>query len=270
MRKLEIDPEFRAQIPPATPEELAELERDILEHGIRDSLVAWRGVLLDGHQRYEIAQRHKLLFQVLEYEFPDRRAAADWIDRNQLGRRNLTPDQMSLIRGRRYNRVKHRGERTDLTSTTNQKRFGKAGRAAVLGKEHAVSKNTIVQDGHFAAAVEALKPLVPDIEQRVISGKGPPRETVRAAAALIASDPAKAVAFLETPPARKRLRRLPGKPIAERLQRAVAGIVSAIEVASEVDFSPLVGTPEAGAAAAELRRVAPVLRRMRLRLEGQA
>lgn len=30
----------------------------------------------------------------------------DWIDANQLGRRNLTPDQMSFIRGRRYNRVK--------------------------------------------------------------------------------------------------------------------------------------------------------------------
>ncbi len=33
-------------------------------------------------------------------------ALADWIDANQLGRRNLTPDQMSLIRGRRYNRMK--------------------------------------------------------------------------------------------------------------------------------------------------------------------
>jgi hypothetical protein len=33
-------------------------------------------------------------------------AAADWIDANQLGRRNLTPDQRTLLIGRRYNRTK--------------------------------------------------------------------------------------------------------------------------------------------------------------------
>ena len=30
----------------------------------------------------------------------------DWMDANQLGRRNLTPDQRSLLRGRRYDRTK--------------------------------------------------------------------------------------------------------------------------------------------------------------------
>jgi len=40
----------------------------------------------------------------------------DWIDANQLGRRNLTPDQRSIIRGRRYNRMKRQGARTDLLS----------------------------------------------------------------------------------------------------------------------------------------------------------
>ena len=38
--------------------------------------------------------------------FADVDAAMDWIDANQLGRRNLTPDQRSIIRGRRYNRMK--------------------------------------------------------------------------------------------------------------------------------------------------------------------
>ena len=38
-----------------------------------------------------------------------------WIDTNQLGRRNLTPDQASLLRGRRYKRTQRQGERTDLT-----------------------------------------------------------------------------------------------------------------------------------------------------------
>ncbi len=32
--------------------------------------------------------------------------ALDWMDANQLGRRNLTPDAFRLLLGRRYNRVK--------------------------------------------------------------------------------------------------------------------------------------------------------------------
>jgi hypothetical protein len=31
---------------------------------------------------------------------------ADWIDANQLGRRNLTPDAFKMLLGRRYNRTK--------------------------------------------------------------------------------------------------------------------------------------------------------------------
>jgi hypothetical protein len=53
-------------------------------------------------------QRHGLPFQTAGISLPDRDAALDWIDTNQLARRNLTPDQASLLRGRRYNRMKKR------------------------------------------------------------------------------------------------------------------------------------------------------------------
>ena len=42
-------------------------------------------------------------FTTVEHAFADREAAMDWIDANQLGWRNLTPDQRSFLRGRRYN-----------------------------------------------------------------------------------------------------------------------------------------------------------------------
>jgi hypothetical protein len=32
----------------------------------------------------------------------------DWMDANQLGRRNITPDQFTLLLGRRYNRAKNK------------------------------------------------------------------------------------------------------------------------------------------------------------------
>ena len=107
MEKLIIDPEFKGQIPEPTPEELAQLEQNLIEHGgARDPLVSWQGILLDGHNRLEICTRLDLPYQVIALNLADRQAAEDWIDRNQLGRRNLSPDTASLLRGRIYNRTK--------------------------------------------------------------------------------------------------------------------------------------------------------------------
>ncbi len=80
-------------------------------------------------------------------------AAADWIDANQLGRRNLTPDQMSLLRGRRYNRLK--GKREDnLKQNIPKGHFVPSGRTAdKLAGEHGVDARTIRRDGQYAEAV---------------------------------------------------------------------------------------------------------------------
>lgn len=88
-----IDPEFRALIPPLTREEFAQLEANLLADGCRDSLIAWNGVLLDGHNRLEICEAHNLPYRVSEQRCQDRDDVKAWIIRNQLGRRNLRPFQ---------------------------------------------------------------------------------------------------------------------------------------------------------------------------------
>ncbi|HPD46118.1 MAG TPA: hypothetical protein P5279_06255 [Anaerohalosphaeraceae bacterium] len=105
---LHIDKEFKGLIPPLSAEEFRQLEENILAEGCRDPLVTWQGVILDGHNRYEICRKHNLEFQTVpKLTINDRDEAKDWIDKNQLGRRNLTPDQMSLIRGRIRERRKY-------------------------------------------------------------------------------------------------------------------------------------------------------------------
>lgn len=190
--QIQIDPEFRALIPPLSSDERSLLEENIVRDGCRDPLVVWNGILLDGHNRYDICSSLSLPFPVIEIALPDREAAADWIDTNQLGRRNLTPDQASLIRGRRYNRQKRQGERNDLTSTQIE---GKSPTAERLAEQHGVSRATIERDGTFARAVETLKPHVPDIEERVMSGDVPSKQAVVEAA----KEPEKAVEFLGKP-----------------------------------------------------------------------
>ena len=94
-----VDSEFRALIPPMTPEELTQLERNVTQSCgvVRDPLAVWNGLLLDGHHRYDLAQQHGWNYHTIEIPLPDRSAAKVWIIRNQLGRRNLTPFQRSEL-----------------------------------------------------------------------------------------------------------------------------------------------------------------------------
>src|ERR1700688_4203601 len=101
---IQIDPEFRALCPPLTAEELTQLEESLIaDNGARDSLVTWGSVLLDGHNRHAICTRLGRPFTTVEARaVTSRDEAMDWIVKNQLGRRNLTPEQVSYLRGKRY------------------------------------------------------------------------------------------------------------------------------------------------------------------------
>lgn len=95
--ELMIDAEFKALIPPLSDEELAGLEASLLAEGCRDSLIAWNGILIDGHNRREICNKHDLPYEVVDREFKDRDAAKVWIIRNQFARRNLMPFQRAEL-----------------------------------------------------------------------------------------------------------------------------------------------------------------------------
>ena len=69
---------------------MQQLEANIVADGCRDALVLWRGILLDGHNRYEICTRLKIKFNTIELDVADRDDAMIWVIRNQFGRRNLS------------------------------------------------------------------------------------------------------------------------------------------------------------------------------------
>jgi len=87
---LSIDAEFKTLIPPLSPEERTGLEASIVAEGCRDAIITWNGIIVDGHNRYEICQRHGIAFRTEPREFPDRDAAKLWIIDNQLSRRNIS------------------------------------------------------------------------------------------------------------------------------------------------------------------------------------
>ena len=94
--------------------------------------------------------------------FKDREAVMDWMDANQLGRRNLSPDAFRLLLGRRYNRTKgsHGGDRKSSHQNEGLKKT-----AETLSEEHGVSKATVERAGKFAEEVEASPALQDAIKQ---------------------------------------------------------------------------------------------------------
>lgn len=80
---------FQNIMPPLTDDEYKQLEENILAEGIREPLVIWGDVLIDGHNRYEIAQKHGLEYKTVQKEFANDTEAKIWIITNQLGRRNI-------------------------------------------------------------------------------------------------------------------------------------------------------------------------------------
>jgi N6-adenosine-specific RNA methylase IME4 len=165
-----IDAEFKKAIPPLAAEELKALEDSIVAEGCRDALVVWKEkqAIVDGHNRYDICTRNNIPYRIFEKSFADRDEALDWIDANQLARRNLSPDQMSLLRGRRYNRVKGRQGGDHKSNGQNDLLIN---RAETLATQYGVSEKTIRRDAEFADTVGELQTTIPDIEERVLLGR---------------------------------------------------------------------------------------------------
>lgn len=93
MQNITIDTEFKNLIPPLTDKEYAGLEQSIVEEGCRDALITWNGILIDGHNRYEICTEHNIDFETREFYFNDRDEVKLWMMKNQLARRNLNDFQ---------------------------------------------------------------------------------------------------------------------------------------------------------------------------------
>jgi hypothetical protein len=194
MTDVRIDKEFAALIPPLTDEELAGLEENILRDGIRDALVVWQGegLLLDGHNRFAIAQKHSVTYRVKHLEFKTRDEAKAWTISNQLGRRNLTPDQASYLRGKEYELTKKAQGGTGANQHTEQSGNScQSATAQKLADKHGVSEKTIRNDAEYARAVDELEEVAPGLRAKVMRGEGPAKKVIVEAAKLEDKEEAK-------------------------------------------------------------------------------
>ena len=190
---LTIDPEFASIIPPLREEEQKQLEENILADGVViNPLIVWNGVIVDGHNRYRILQQHpEIQFTTYEKEFSDRYAAIAWICKNQLGRRNLTPQQFKYLIGQQYEAEKrteqfHGNQHTLVYESgriQNESDHRPERTRYRIARENKTSASFVQRAGHFAQGVDAAEEAVPGIKQEILTGSIKPTEKAVAAIA---------------------------------------------------------------------------------------
>ena len=190
LQHLTIDPEFASKIPPLREEELKQLEENILADGVViNPLIVWNDVIVDGHNRYHILQKHpEIQFTTYEKQFPDRYAAIAWICKNQLGRRNLTPQQFKYLIGQQYEaeKVSHGGDRKSdqqKSSVQNEHLIEREKTSQRIANENNVSASFVRRSECFAKGVDAAEEVAPGIKQEILTGSIKPTEKAVAAIA---------------------------------------------------------------------------------------
>ena len=121
-------PELKAYIDPLTPDEYESLERSILDEGCRDALVLWGNILVDGHNRFGICQKHGLPFKTIQNErFQNMDDIHLWMIDQHLGRRSVSDFQRGVLALRKREII---AERRALAAAAVQAAKAEAGDAA--------------------------------------------------------------------------------------------------------------------------------------------
>ena len=112
-----VKEELKAYIDPLTADEYEALERSILAEGCRDALVLWGDVLVDGHNRHGICQKHGLPFTTVQNtRFQTMEDVHLWMIEQHLGRRSVSDFQRGelALRKREILAERKRAEQAQL------------------------------------------------------------------------------------------------------------------------------------------------------------
>jgi N6-adenosine-specific RNA methylase IME4 len=209
---IKIDPEFKALIPALSKEEYDQLEKNCIDEDIREPIVVWlepkkkeycfdchayvevgeregdhyecldcgygfvgEFIIVDGHNRYEIAEKHDLEYETLQKDFDSRDEVIDWMINNQLGRRNLSKETQSYLRGLQYQREKKKKE-DNLKQNSKEEPIGNfclsVNTAQKLSEQHGVSERTIRNDEQYAIAVDTIvSNTTPEVKQMILNDR---------------------------------------------------------------------------------------------------
>ncbi len=174
-----VNEELKAYIEPLTPDEHDALERSILTEGCRDALVLWGDVLVDGHNRYGICQKHGLPFQTVQNpRFQSMEDVHLWMIDQHLGRRSVSDFQRGVLALRKREIMAERKARsataTDTAEATPTADVPEAAAALPapdpLNSREAIAKAARLSSSQVVMIEKIQKQAAPELVAAVKSG----------------------------------------------------------------------------------------------------
>ena len=174
LKNITIDEEFESTCIPLTVEEFDMLEENILTDGeVTNPLIVWNNTLIDGHHRRKIILEHpEIPFYVKEFSFSDRYEAISWICKNQMGRRNMTPEQLTYLIGKRYEAEKKsvgspgKYDETKLGQFDPIREFSRTSER--IARDYGISEVSVRRAGDWAKGVDAADMVCPGTKQDIL------------------------------------------------------------------------------------------------------
>ena len=192
LSQLKIDPEFQSKIPPLQFEEEQQLEQNIIAEGrLLNPIITWNGYILDGHTRYRILKKHGFIkFEVEEIQLANKYEALAWICKNQLGRRNLSPERKKFLLGKEYESTKlavggQPGNCNKVNRCDQNDHIDSEKRTCErIAVEHGVGSATVRRAEKYSQGIDAAEEAVPGAQEEILTGR------IKATDAQIAALPA--------------------------------------------------------------------------------
>ncbi len=178
LSQLKIDPEFQSKIPPLQFEEEQQLEQNIIAEGrLLNPIITWNGYILDGHTRYRILKKHGFIkFEVEEIQLANKYEALAWICKNQLGRRNLSPERKKFLLGKEYESTKLAvgaplGSKHGIRKCgQNDHIFTESRTCQRIASEHGVGEKTVRRAEKYSQGIDAAEEAVPGAQEEILTG----------------------------------------------------------------------------------------------------
>ena len=179
LSQLKIDPEFQSKIPPLQFEEEQQLEQNIIAEGrLLNPIITWNGYILDGHTRYRILKKHGFIkFEVEEIQLANKYEALAWICKNQLGRRNLSPERKKFLLGKEYESTKlavggQPGNCNKVNRCDQNDHIDSEKRTCErIAVEHGVGSATVRRAEKYSQGIDAAEEAVPGAQEEILTGR---------------------------------------------------------------------------------------------------
>ncbi|MET1022841.1 MAG: plasmid replication/partition related protein [Pseudoxanthomonas sp.] len=231
-----VNEDLKAYIDPLTADEYASLEQSILAEGCRDALVLWGEVLIDGHNRYGICQKHGLPFNTVQNtRFKSMDDVHLWMIDQHLGRRSVSDFQRGVLALRRRDILLERTRSTQAPAEADAQDAGDdaappwdtSAASAMPPTREELARAAKLSNSQVAAIEKIQKQAAPEVIAAVRSGE----LSINAAAvvATLSAEEQQAAAqggVAELKEAVKRVRESKKRPKPERVAEPAADAVA--------------------------------------------